>query len=228
MRLTKFGHACVRLEQDGRVLVIDPGVYSEAESLEGAGDVLVTHEHADHIDLDKLVAAREANPALTVYTHADLAGKLDRLEGAVITVAVGQTFTAAGFSVRVVGGEHAEIYDGLPGCVNVGFIIGGSTDASADASEGGSADGSVGGVYHPGDSVFVPAEPVHTLLVPASAPWLKLREAIDFVRGVAPERAFPIHDAMLSGLGLDNFDRWIDMKGNTSYARLPIGESVQL
>lgn len=217
MRLTKFGHACVRLEHDDRVLVIDPGVYSEAESLEGVSDVLVTHEHADHIDIDKLVAARKANPALTVYTNAALAEKLDRLAGAVTSVAVGQTFTAAGFSVRVVGGAHAEIYDGLPGCANVGFIVDGSVDGSGG-----------GGVYHPGDSVFVPAEPVRTLLVPASAPWLKLREAIDFVRGVAPERAFPIHDALLNERGQDNFDGWIDMKGNTSYARLSIGESVSI
>jgi L-ascorbate metabolism protein UlaG (beta-lactamase superfamily) len=209
MRLTKFTHACVRLEQDGRVLVIDPGTWSEAESLEGASDVLVTHEHADHIDIDKLVAAREANPALTVYTHAALAEKLDRLAGAVTTVAVGQTFDAAGFSVRVVGGAHAEIYEGLPGCANVGFVVDDN-------------------VYHPGDSVFVPEEAVGTLLVPASAPWLKLREAIDFVRGVAPQRAFPIHDAMLNERGQGNFDGWIDMKGNTSFARLSIGESVEL
>lgn len=209
MRLTKFGHACVRLEQDDRALVIDPGTWSEAEALEGASDVLVTHEHADHIDIDKLVAARKANPALMVYTNAALAEQLDRLEGAVTTVAVGQTFSAAGFSVRVVGGAHAEIYEGLPGCANVGFIV--------DEN-----------VYHPGDSVFVPAEKVRTLLVPASAPWLKLREAIDFVRGVAPRRAFPIHDAMLNERGHGNFDRWIDMKGNTSYARLSIGQSVEL
>jgi L-ascorbate metabolism protein UlaG (beta-lactamase superfamily) len=209
MRLTKFGHACVRLEQDDRVLVIDPGTWSEAEALDGASDVLVTHEHADHIDIDKLVAARKANPALIVYTNAALAEKLDRLEGAATTVAVGQTFTAAGFSVAVVGGAHAEIYDGLPGCANVGFIVDGN-------------------VYHPGDSVFVPEEKVRTLLVPASAPWLKLREAIDFVRGVAPERAFPIHDAMLNERGQGNFDNWIGMKGNTSYARLSIGESVEL
>ena len=207
MRLTKFGHACVRLEQDDRVLVIDPGTWSEVEALDGANDVLVTHEHADHIDIDKLVAARKANPALTVYTHAALAEKLDRLEGAVTTVAIGQTFTAAGFSVAVVGGAHAEIYDGLPGCANVGFIVDGN-------------------VYHPGDSVFVPAEKVRTLLVPASAPWLKLREAIDFVRGVAPERAFPIHDAMLNERGHGNFDAWISGKGNTTYARLSIGESA--
>jgi L-ascorbate metabolism protein UlaG (beta-lactamase superfamily) len=209
MRLTKFGHACVRLEQDDRVLVIDPGTFSEAEALDGAGVVLVTHEHADHIDIDKLVAAHKANPALTVYANTAHAEKLDRLEGAVTSVAVGQTFTAAGFAVAVVGGAHAEIYEGLPGCANVGFIVDGD-------------------VYHPGDSLFVPEEEVRTLLVPASGPWLKLAEAIDFVRGVAPQRAFPIHDALLNERGFGNFDNWIGMKGNTTYARLSIGESAEI
>ena len=36
MRLTKHGHACVRLESGGRVLVIDPGTLSGAESMADA------------------------------------------------------------------------------------------------------------------------------------------------------------------------------------------------
>jgi len=31
MRLIKFAHACVRLESDGGVLVIDPGVFTYLE-----------------------------------------------------------------------------------------------------------------------------------------------------------------------------------------------------
>ena len=29
MRLTKLGHSCVRLDQDGAILVIDPGGWSD-------------------------------------------------------------------------------------------------------------------------------------------------------------------------------------------------------
>ena len=36
MKLTKYTHACVRLEKNGRVLVLDPGTFSEsAEALAG-------------------------------------------------------------------------------------------------------------------------------------------------------------------------------------------------
>ena len=197
MRLTKFGHACVRLGD----LVIDPGTYSEASALDGATAVLVTHEHSDHVDVEKL-----ASFAGDIFAPASVA---PMLEGKITTVEVGQTFTAAGLSVEVVGGAHAEIYDGLPGCANVGYIV-------------------EGDVYHPGDSVFVPASRVSTLLVPASAPWLKLGEAIDFVRAVKPARAHPIHDAMFSDIGNGNFDGWMEMKGDTDYARIPVGESVTI
>ncbi|WP_035805058.1 MBL fold metallo-hydrolase [Kitasatospora mediocidica] len=209
MRLTKYGHACVRLEADGRVLVIDPGTLSEPEALDGADAVLVTHEHDDHIDVDQLRAARAANPALTVHTHAALAAELGAALGAgVSAVAVGDAFTVAGFSVRVVGGEHAEVVDGLPGCPNIGFVV--------------------DGLYHPGDALFVPAEQVETLLVPASGPWVKLGEVIEFVRAVAPARAFPIHDAHFNDIGLETFDWWLETKGGTDYARIPTGESVVL
>jgi L-ascorbate metabolism protein UlaG (beta-lactamase superfamily) len=57
-------------------------------------------------------------------------------------------------------------------------------------------------VYHPGDALQVPAGPVETLPVPAHGSWMKLCEAIDFVRAVRPARAFPIHDGQLNERGM--------------------------
>jgi len=208
MRLTKFGHACVRLEDGDRVLVIDPGTYSEAEALVGATGVLVTHEHADHADVDKLEVAVKDNSSLTIYGPDSWAGAVtDRLGEHVVGVASGDSFAAAGFAVQAVGGQHAEIIDGLPGCANLGYVV--------------------EGIYHPGDALFVPEDSVETLLLPASGPWLKLREAIELVRAIRPDRAFPIHDAMLSELGMRNFDAWLEDE-DTNYARIPLGESVEL
>lgn len=204
MRLTKYGHACVRIEDGDRVLVIDPGVFSEMEALAGATAVLISHEHDDHIDAGKLKAAQAANPTLTVHTYATLAAALG--EG-VTAVDVGDTFTAAGFTVRAVGGEHAEIIDGLPGCPNLGYLI--------------------DGVYHPGDSLFVPDETVETLLLPSSAPWLKHREAIELVRAIKPARTIPIHDASLNEIGRANFDGWLEDEA-TTYTRIPQGHSTNL
>jgi L-ascorbate metabolism protein UlaG (beta-lactamase superfamily) len=210
MRLTKHGHACVRIDVeavDGGALVIDPGTYSPEVDLAGVADVLVTHEHPDHVDPELVVPAARAGTR--VHAPADVVAWLASDHGVEgHAVSPGDTFDVLGLDVQVVGGEHAEIYDGLPGCANVGYVV--------------------DGVYHPGDSVFVPDVPVETLLVPTSAPWLKLREALEFVRAVKPRRAFSIHDAMLSERGEQNVDRWLDMKGGTEYARIPVGESVTL
>jgi L-ascorbate metabolism protein UlaG (beta-lactamase superfamily) len=207
VRLTKYGHACVRLELAGGSVVLDPGTYSPDVDLAGVADVLVTHEHADHIDVDRLVPL--VRDGLRLHTNADVAASLASDHGLdVHAVGPGETFTVAGVDVRVVGGEHAEIYNGLPGCANVGFVL--------------------AGLYHPGDALHVPEVEVATLLVPVSAPWLKLREALDFVRAVAPARAFPIHDAMFSDIGNAGVDRWMVQEGGTDYRRLTPGGSTEV
>src|SRR5262249_3569783 len=181
MRLIKFTHACVRLESEGRHLLLDPGTWAEDAAFDGATDVLITHEHADHVDVDRLVAAHARSP-LTVHAPAPVAAMLGALGSAVHTVTLGEELTASGFHVKAVGGKHAVIYNGIPDCANLGYVVDGA-------------------VYHPGDSLFVPDGPVETLLVPTSAPWLKLAEAIEFLQAVKPTRAFSIHDAMLSERG---------------------------
>jgi L-ascorbate metabolism protein UlaG (beta-lactamase superfamily) len=207
VRLTKYGHACVRLDLAGGSVVLDPGTYSPDADLAGVADVLVTHEHADHLDVDRRVPL--VRGGVRLHTTADVAAPLATDHGVEVhAVGPGETFTVAGVDVQVVGGRHAEIYDGLPACANVGFVL--------------------AGVYHPGDALHVPDVEVETLLVPVSAPWLKLREALDFVRAVGPARALPIHDAMFSDIGNAGVDRWMVQRGGTDYARLAPGESTEL
>lgn len=209
MRITKYSHACVRLDDGQRSLLIDPGVWATREVYDGIDEVLVTHEHVDHVDVEALTELAARSSSLRVHAPASVAELLTGLGDAVHVVAPGDSFEAAGYAVDVVGGRHADIYDQLPGCANVGYVVGGS-------------------VYHPGDALFVPEHAVDTLLVPTSGPWLKLAEAIDFVRAVAPRQAISIHDALLSPIGAMVVDRWLDLKSETDYSRLADGSSVEV
>jgi L-ascorbate metabolism protein UlaG (beta-lactamase superfamily) len=209
MRITKFTHACVRLDDGDRALLVDPGVWSSAEVYDGIDEVLVTHEHADHIDLEALTVLAGRNSALQVHAPVEMLDQLVVLGGLVRPVRPGEAFVAGGFDVAVVGGRHADIYDGLPGCANVGYVVDGS-------------------VYHPGDSYFVPDVDVDTLLVPTSGPWWKLTEAIDFVRAVAPTRAISIHDALLNDLAAGVIDRWMGMTAQTDYSRVQVGAAIDV
>ena len=208
MRLTKYGHACVRLDKDGSTLVLDPGVFTDTgTALEGANAVLVTHEHPDHVNADALRSACAADPSLRVYAHADVAAALAGVP--VTAVGVGDSFDAAGFSVRAYGGRHAEVYGGLPGIANLGFLVDGA-------------------VYHPGDSADLPDVPPPVLLIPVSGPWVKLGEMIDMVRNAKPDLAVPIHDGVLNDIGNSLVDGWFSTQGGTDYRRLDPTESLTL
>jgi len=183
MRLTKYGHACVRFEKDGRVLVLDPGAFSEPEALDGADAVLITHEHMDHLEPERLRAAAEARPGLEIWTIGPVAEQLTGLApGRVHTVGHGDAFTAAGFEIEAHGEWHAVIHPDIPRVKNTGFLVDGT-------------------VFHPGDALTVPEWPVEVLLLPAHAPWSKTGEIIDYVRAVGAPRAYGIHDALLSDPG---------------------------
>jgi L-ascorbate metabolism protein UlaG (beta-lactamase superfamily) len=208
MRITKFGHSCVRIEHDGAVLVIDPGSLTERAALDGVDAVLVTHEHADHLDLDALADALAKRPAVTIHTHPSVASKMEALRGAVASVESGERFAAAGIPVRAYGGWHAEIHPEIPRVPNLGFVINDT-------------------VCHPGDSFDVPDDvQIDTLFVPVSAPWLKLAEAVAFVRAVAPRRAFALHDALLSEAGHTVTDANMAKLARCDYARLEPGVRV--
>jgi L-ascorbate metabolism protein UlaG (beta-lactamase superfamily) len=206
----KYSHACVRIETDGAVLVIDPGAFTERAALDGADAVLITHEHFDHLDVDALADALARRPAVRVFTHPDVVPKLAALEGVVTTVTSGEEFEAAGFRVRAYGGWHAEIHPDIPRVVNLGFLV-------EDT------------LYHPGDSFDVPAGvAVDTVFVPISGPWLKLSESVEFVRRIGPRRAFALHDCLLSDPGLAVYDGNLSRLAGCEYARLAPGESVSL
>ena len=207
MQLTKYGHSCVRLEHDGGVLVVDPGVYSEPEALDGADAVLITHEHPDHVNVEALNRARERRP-FTVNGPASLAGVLGDAAEALVVVAPGESFTAAGVPVRAYGGQHAVIHPDIPVIQNLGYVF---NDV----------------VYHPGDSLFVPDDiQVDTLFAPIHAPWSKFSEVVEFIRAVAPRRAYALHDGLLNGNGFGVYDRQYTALSKTDYRRLEPGTRI--
>lgn len=210
LTLTKKTHSCIRLEKDGRTLVIDPGGFSEQDAAVGADALLVTHEHLDHFDEGRLRAGMEANPAAEIWTLRAVADQLSAaFPGRVHTVGHGDTFSAAGFDVQVHGELHAVIHPDIPRITNIGFLVDGS-------------------LFHPGDALTVPEQPVDTLMLPVMAPWNKISEVIDYVREVEPRRAIDIHDALLTDLARPIYDTQIGSLGGTDHGRLTPGDSTDL
>lgn len=210
MQITKFTHSCLRVEGAG-VLVVDPGAFSERAALDGADAVLITHEHFDHLDTDALEEALQKRPELWLYAHADVLAQHPQFAAVSTVVEPGDEFEAAGYRVRVYGGQHAVIHPDIPRIANVGYLI---------------ADGSTN-LYHPGDSFTVPGDTtVDTLFAPLNAPWMKLSESIDFVRAVKPGRAYALHDHLLTETGAKVSDGHLERLSGTKYAHVAPGTTI--
>ncbi len=184
IRLTRWGHACIRLDRGDDRLVIDPGVFSDLPgALDGVEHVLITHEHADHLATEPVAEAVQGGltvhaPQAVVDALVTAGAPADRLHA----VAAGDTFEAGGFDVQALGEWHALIHEDVPRLHNVGYLV--------------------AGVLHPGDAYVDPqGAHVDVLCAPVGAPWLRLGEVVDYVRSVQPARVVVIHDALLSAVG---------------------------
>ena len=214
MQVTHFGHSCVLLDTGAARLLIDPGSFSkDFEGVTGLDAVLVTHQHVDHLDAERLPALLRGNPDARLIVDPGTAGQLGDLplDGRDHeTVEPGATVQVGGATVQVLGGQHAVIHPDIPVIPNNAYLVDGTH-------------------LHPGDSItVVPPEPLDVLFLPATAPWEKLWETVDYLRQVAPRTAVPIHQAMLAMTGiyytqLDNLG-----PGSTTFRPLDAGTPVSL
>src|SRR3954465_9849196 len=178
MRIFKHGHACVRLETEGCTVVVDPGVFTSVDAVDGATAVLVTHEHSDHWSPEHLRATDA--PVFTIEAvAAQIREQAPDVAERVTVVVPGQTLDV-GVPAEVVGEKHAVIHPELPHFDNSGFLL-----DLGDIT-----------VFHPGVALPKAREEVALLLLPVSAPWLKVSEFIDYARDVGAQRSLGIHDAV--------------------------------
>ena len=182
MELTHFGHSCLLADFGGTTVLFDPGNFSHGfEGITGLSAILITHQHPDHADPDRLPALVEANPGAALFADPQTAAQLG---GAWQAIRAGDEVVVDRLTVRGVGGRHAVIHPEIPVIDNTSYLIGDSEHPAR--------------LMHPGDSLFIPDEAIDVLATPAAAPWLRAAEAVDYLRAVAPRHAAPIHQAIIS------------------------------
>jgi L-ascorbate metabolism protein UlaG (beta-lactamase superfamily) len=187
MRVTHLGHACLLVELADTRILIDPGTFSTGfESLRDLDAVVVTHQHADHLDEERLPDLLSHNRQAPVYADPQSAELLSATSSDVVVLGHGEDRRVGRTTIHPVGRLHAVNHDAVPRCTNVGVVL--------------RADGEPS-LYHPGDAYDGEAGEVDVLAVPLNAPWCKVAETIGFVRRIAPQQIVPIHDALLSPVG---------------------------
>ena len=119
-----------------------------------------------------------ANPDAALYADS---GSVAVLADAGIEATAVQTGDVldVGTRVEVLAGDHAVVHRDIPVITNACYLVGGR-------------------LLHPGDSFTDIGRPVEILALPSSAPWMAVKEAIDYFRAVHPAVAIPIHEKVLA------------------------------
>lgn len=183
MKLTKYGHSCLLIEQGPDRILADPGTFSHGwENLTGLTAVLLTHQHPDHVDTAKLPGLLALNSDVQLFADPGSVGALAEAGVTATPVEPGDTLDLA-TPVEVFGETHAVIHRDLPTIANRGYLVDGR-------------------LYLPGDSLQVPTPAVEILALPVAAPWMALKEAVEFVRAVDPTVVIPIHEKILANPGM--------------------------
>ena len=209
MQVTHFGHSCVLLDTGAARLLIDPGTFSkDFEGVTGLDAILVTHQHPDHLDTERLSVLLAGNPDVRLIVDPGTADQLGAMRHEL--VAPGAAGQVGRTRVDVLGGRHAVIHPDIPVIPNNAYLVDGTH-------------------LHPGDSIdTLPPAPVDVLFLPAAAPWSKISETIEYLRAVAPGTAVPIHQAILANPAVfyGHFDR-LGPEG-TTFRALDAGEATTL
>lgn len=213
MKLTKYTHSCVVLQEANELLIIDPGIWSkDLPQTQNVKAIVITHSHSDHFDAEQVQAILQNNPEAQVFTTVEVAASLP--DSNTTVVQAGQTIAAGAFTLEFYGDMHAPLHALLPPAPhNIGVLV---NDA----------------FYYGGDTLIQPrGKSIVMLAVPASAPWLRMSEAMDFIMALQPKACIPTHNAILSPQGQQIADGWLSAactQVGANYVVLQPGQSIDV
>lgn len=170
MKITKFVHSCLLVEDQNQTILIDPGAFSkEALSkvkIPKLDLLLITHEHQDHFDIDQVKQLVSQFPQLRIVSNESVVAQL---KDAGITA---YTQVPADVAMEVV--QHENLWPGEKPPLNGIFTI-------------------FDKLTHPGDKLDF-KKSAEVLALPIQAPWGSFVWAMETAMATKPTKVIPIHD----------------------------------
>ena len=173
MRITKFVHSCLLIESDDRVGLIDPGIYSwesgliNLDDISRLDDVIITHEHTDHMHVPFIKAVKNKFPNIRIIT-TESAKKLLAKQG------ISDVYTDGNEFIELFKADHETMQPLFDPPQNIGVHY-------------------LGKISHPGDSHHFESSK-QVLALPMTAPWGTVVRAAELGGRLHPEYIIPIHD----------------------------------
>ena len=184
MRVKKFGHSCLLVEERDETLLFDPGRReflddrATPDAFAGVSLVVVTHWHPDHADAE-LIGRIVRRSGAKVLAPAEGETEL-RAAGVESIVPTDGKLTVGAFNLELSGAVHEPVL-GSAVPRNVACLVNGRLLNTGDSF----------------DVVLDRYRGVEVLALPITAPWLKELEAAAFAERLAPRRVLPVHDGYL-------------------------------
>jgi L-ascorbate metabolism protein UlaG (beta-lactamase superfamily) len=191
MKITKFGHCCLLIEEQGKRILTDPGIYTtEQNVVKNIDAILITHEHADHFHTESLKEILKNNPQTVIITNSVVAGLINNEipEAVVVVVENTQRADVDSVSIEGFGEKHAPFHKLIPESTNTSYLIANK-------------------LFFPGDAFTNPNREVEILALPVAGPWMNIGQAIDYALDLKPKIAFPVHDGGLKSPA--SLERWL-------------------
>ncbi|MDQ3750517.1 MAG: MBL fold metallo-hydrolase [Acidobacteriota bacterium] len=192
MRITKYIHSCLLIENETDKILFDPGLFSFVERKIKPSQftdllaIILTHNHPDHIDAHSLKEIIENNPDAVVLANTEIKNKLAEKEIAVEAFETGRR-RVGNFNIEAFDAPHEKILaDEIP--QNTAYVI--------------------DNVFvHPGDSLaesVVKRSGIKILALPTMAPWETELQTFDFAKKMSPQYVVPIHDGYAKDFFLES------------------------
>ena len=221
MRVAKYVHACLLVDNGGDRILFDPGTFTFAgnavaiETFDRIGAIAITHRHADHVDAAAVMRIAERNPSAAVLANADVGELLRSGAGPRVEVFEEGTRRVGGTTLRAIRAEHAALLNAVPP-PNVGYVVEET-------------------LLHPGDSFAASLDAcrgIPLLALPVAAPWTSELGAAEFAERLAPKSIVPIHDGYVkepfARMRHENYGKYFARKGIPFRSLLAPGDAIEV
>ncbi len=219
MNIKKYLHSCLLLEKEGDQLLFDPGTFSFVEGLvkpetfSQVSNIIITHSHPDHLDVDaltKIVALSKA----TVWSTEEVAEKLAPVGVEVQAIEEGGLQVGT-FALQAIAVAHEPILaDHIPSMF--AFLIDGKVLNTVDSFS----------------DKLLAFRGVDLLMLPVMAPFLTELTVARFVEKMQPKAILPLHDGYAKPFFVtqryNNYEQHFGKRGINFHRPEQPGEGVSL